>query len=158
MNFADADVVFLYLLPALNVRLRPRILDELRPGTRIVSHAFSMAEWEPDQTEEVNGRHILFWVVPAKVAGDWKVTLPNGEPATLSLTQKFQKVDGVLKTKGRSTPLKDARLKGPTLTFQFGNGADTSIATMQIDGRRLTGTVQRGSSNQPAQLTGELSQ
>jgi SAM-dependent methyltransferase len=158
LNFADADVVFLYLLPALNLRLRPRILDELRPGTRIVSHAFSMAEWEPDQTAEVNGRYILFWVVPAKVAGDWKVTLWNGEPATLSLTQNFQKVDGALKTKGRSTPLKEVRLNGPTLSFQFGDGADTSIATAQIEGRRLTGTVQRGSSNQLSQLTGELSQ
>ena len=158
MNFADADVVFLYLLPALNVRLRPRILDELRPGTRIVSHSFSMAEWEPDENAEVNGRDILFWVVPAKVEGEWKLTLPGGEQGTLSLTQKFQKVEGVLKTKGASLPLKDAQLKGPTLTFKFGNGADTSIATVEITGKRLNGTVQRGSSNQPATLTGELSQ
>jgi SAM-dependent methyltransferase len=158
MNFADADVVFLYLLPALNVRLRPRILDELKPGTRIVSHSFSMAEWEPDQTEQVDGRDILFWVVPAKVAGEWKVTLPNGEPGTLSLTQKFQKVNGVLKTKGQSMPLKEARLKGPTLTFHFGDGSNASRATAQIEGKRLTGTLQSGSSSQPAELTGELSQ
>ncbi|MGH7946581.1 MAG: SAM-dependent methyltransferase [Opitutaceae bacterium] len=158
MKFTDADVVFLYLLPELNVRLRPRILDELRPGTRIVSHAFSMAEWEPDQHANVGGRDIMFWVVPAKVAGDWKVTLPGGEEGTLSLAQKFQKVDGVLKTKNKSLPLKDARLNGAKLTFDFGNGADAGTAAAEIAGQQLTGTVQRKSSNEPAPLRGELSQ
>ena len=96
--------------------------------------------------------------MPAKVAGEWKVTLPNGDQGTLSLTQKFQKVDGVLKTKGTSTPVKDARLKGPTLTFRYGEGSNTSTATAQIEGKRLTGTLKTGSSSEPAQLTGELSQ
>jgi SAM-dependent methyltransferase len=158
MNFADADVVFLYLLPALNLKLRPRILDELRPGTRIVSHSFSMADWEPDQNAKVNGRDILFWVVPAKVAGDWKVTLPDNEPGTLSLTQKFQKVDGELKTKNKSYPLKNVRLNGTKLTFSYGNGGDTRTATADIAGKQLTGTVQRDASDQPAPLTGQLSE
>ena len=158
MNFADADVVFLYLLPALNLKLRPRILDELRPGTRIVSHSFSMADWQPDQHAEVNGRDILFWLVPAKVAGDWKVTLPNGEEGTLSLTQKFQKVDGVLKTKNESLPLKDAKLNGARLTFNYGNGSEVSHANAEIAGGRLTGLVQRKASGQPTPWSGELSQ
>lgn len=145
MNFADADVVFLYLLPALNVRLRPRILDELRPGTRIVSHAFSMAEWEPDQTAEVNGRHILFWIVPAKLAGEWKVKLPDDDQATLSLTQTFQKVNGVLKTKNQSLPLKNAQLQGAKLNFTAGNGANARSATAEFNGDRFTGLMQRGS-------------
>lgn len=158
MNFADADVVFLYLLPALNVKLRPRILDELRPGTRIVSHAFSMADWEPDQHAQVNGRDILFWVVPAKVAGDWNVTLPDGEQGTLSLTQMFQKVSGVLKTDAGSFPLKEVRLKGASLAFTIREGAEARTASAKIAGRRLTGTIQGKSSEQPASWTGTLSQ
>lgn len=158
MKFTDADVLFLYLLPALNLRLRPRILDELRPGTRVVSHSFSMAEWEPDHRDEVNGRDILFWVVPAKVDGNWKVTLPDSEEGTLSLTQKFQKVNGVLKTTKRSLPLKNGRLEGAKLTFSFGDGSEVSVATAQIDGRTLTGTVQGKPTAQPAPWSGELAQ
>ncbi|WNZ27575.1 class I SAM-dependent methyltransferase [Leptolyngbya sp. NK1-12] len=63
-DFSDATVVTLYLLPELNVKLRPKLLRELRPGTRIVSHAFDMGEWEPDQVVEVNGRTVYYWVVP----------------------------------------------------------------------------------------------
>ena len=158
MAFADADVVFLYLLPALNLKLRPRILDELRPGTRIVSHSFSMADWEPDENAKVNGRDILFWVVPAKVAGEWKMTLPDNQEGTLSLTQKFQKVDGELKTMNKSYPLRNVRLNGSKLTFSFGNGSDSRTATADIAGKQLTGTVQRDGSDQPAPLTGKLSE
>lgn len=144
MNFSDADVLFLYLLPTLNVRLRPRILDETKPGTRVVSHAFSMEEWEPDERTTVAGKTVYFWVVPAKVAGEWRVTLPSGEEATLSLTQEFQKVTGSLKTKDRSSPLSDAKLKGSTLTFRFGNGADAGEGELKLDGSQLTGEVKRG--------------
>ncbi len=63
-DFSDATVVTLYLLPELNVKLRPKLLRELKPGTRIVSHAFDMGEWKPDQTVEIDGRTIYYWVVP----------------------------------------------------------------------------------------------
>jgi protein-L-isoaspartate O-methyltransferase len=65
-DFADATVVTLYLLPELNVKLRPRLLAELKPGTRIVSHAFRMGEWEPEQTKDIGGRYIYLWTVPAR--------------------------------------------------------------------------------------------
>ncbi len=65
-NFKDATVVTLYLLPALNVKLRPKLLAELKPGTRIVSHAWNMGDWRPDKTVEVDGRKIYYWVVPPK--------------------------------------------------------------------------------------------
>lgn len=63
-NFSDATVVTLYLLPELNVKLRPKLLSELKPGTRIVSHAFDMGEWKPEQVVEVDSRTIYYWVVP----------------------------------------------------------------------------------------------
>ena len=65
-NFADASVVTLYLLPDLNVKLRPRLLAELKPGTRIVSHAFRMGDWEPEQVQDVGGRYIFLWTVPPR--------------------------------------------------------------------------------------------
>ena len=65
-NFSDATVVTLYLLPSLNVKLRPKLLAELKPGTRIVSHAFDMGDWKPEKTIDVNGRKVYFWTVPAR--------------------------------------------------------------------------------------------
>lgn len=65
---SEATVVTLYLLPGVNLRLKPRLLSELKPGTRIVSHSFDMGDWKPDKTEEVEGRHIYLWTVPARTA------------------------------------------------------------------------------------------
>ncbi|MFW7381322.1 MAG: SAM-dependent methyltransferase [Oligoflexus sp.] len=66
-DFSEATVVTLYLLPSLNVKLRPKLLQELKPGSRIVSHAFDMGEWKPDQVEELNGKRVYLWTVPKKV-------------------------------------------------------------------------------------------
>ena len=150
MQFSDADVLFLYLLPALNVRLRPRILDETRPGTRVVSNSFSMAEWEADQQEEVDDKTIYFWVVPAKVAGEWQVSLPGNEEATLSLTQEFQKVTGTVKAKDKTYPVNEGRLKGAAMNFVLGEGSGAARVTAQVDGDRMKGTVEReGKSPEP---------
>jgi ribosomal protein L11 methylase PrmA len=65
-DFKDATVITLYLLPDLNVKLRPRLLEELKPGTRIVSHQFDMGTWKPDKKLESNGRTVYFWTIPAK--------------------------------------------------------------------------------------------
>jgi predicted RNA methylase len=64
-NFSDATVVTLYLLPALNLKLLPKLLKDLKPGTRIVSHAFDMGSWKPEQALNVNGRSVYFWTIPA---------------------------------------------------------------------------------------------
>ncbi len=66
-NLKDATVVTLYLLPSVNLQLRPKLLRELKPGTRIVSHAFDMGDWKPERELDVNGRKVYYWVVPEKV-------------------------------------------------------------------------------------------
>jgi ribosomal protein L11 methylase PrmA len=66
-DFKDATVVMLYLLPSVNLQLRPKLLRELKPGTRIVSHAFDMGDWKPERELDVNGRKVYYWVVPEKV-------------------------------------------------------------------------------------------
>jgi predicted O-methyltransferase YrrM len=65
-DFSDATVITLYLLPALNLKLLPKLLQEVRPGTRIVSHAFGMGNWQPEQTLNIDGRSVYFWTIPAK--------------------------------------------------------------------------------------------
>ena len=69
-DLKDASVVTLYLLPAVNLRLRPKLLSELKPGTRVVSHSFDMGDWKPDKTVEINGSKIYYWVIPDKAPKD----------------------------------------------------------------------------------------
>jgi SAM-dependent methyltransferase len=103
-----ASVVALYLLPELNLRLRPRLLAELRPGTRIVSHAFDMGDWRPDRSAEIDGAKLYLWVVPARVAGRWILTDEHGRSAAIALGQRYQDVSG---------NVREARLSGDRLRF-----------------------------------------
>ncbi|MBN2321883.1 MAG: class I SAM-dependent methyltransferase [Acidobacteria bacterium] len=118
-DFSQATVITMYLLPDLNKKLRPTLLD-LKPGTRIVSHAFTMGEWEADQTIHKEGRTAYFWIVPAKVDGFWKWQ-EGPEPVTLRLTQNFQKIEGDLTVKGDTWPILNAELRGDQINFTWGN-------------------------------------
>src|SRR5690606_28378652 len=93
-DVSQASVVTLYLYPEINLALRPRLLNELRPGTRVLSNSFDMGEWEPD-VHDLTARSsggILMWIVPAEVAGDWRVELGDEQRFDLNATQRFQKV------------------------------------------------------------------
>ncbi|MGB7156734.1 MAG: methyltransferase domain-containing protein [Tepidisphaeraceae bacterium] len=147
MEFKDADVLAMYLLPDVNMKLRPKILDGMKPGSRIVSHSFDMDDWKPDAEDQVDDSTIYFWVVPAKVEGSWNATIKpaNGgaggaeQKATLELKQKFQDVTGTAKVDGKDFELKDAKLKGDALTFTLtGEGGDAKY-TAKVDGSKLTG-------------------
>jgi SAM-dependent methyltransferase len=113
-----ATVVTMFLLPELNVRLRPKLL-QLEPGTRIVSNSFDMDEWQADESAEVSDCDIYcvayLWIVPARVAGTWQ--LPDGR---LSLTQRFQMVSGTYTSGGANVPIQEARLRGDRLQFRAG--------------------------------------
>jgi SAM-dependent methyltransferase len=122
-DFSKATVITMYLLPDLNLRLRPKILD-MKPGTRVVSHAFSMGDWEADQTANVEERTAYLWIVPAKVAGTWTWHAGSGD-AELTLNQSYQRLEGSLKSDGRELPIRNAKLEGEHVSFEVGEGNPT---------------------------------
>ena len=135
-DFSHATVLTLYLLPQLNLKLRPKILD-MKPGTRVVSHAFTMAEWQADETANVEGRTAYFWIVPAKVEGTWR--LPQGE---LTLKQNFQMIEGTLNTAGNATPIRNGKMRGDQISFAAGNAEYTG----RVNGNSIEGTVKGSAS------------
>jgi hypothetical protein len=118
-DFSKATVITMFLLPDINLKLRPKILD-LKPGTRIVSNTFTMGDWEADQTDSPGGCDsswctALLWIVPAKVAGTHKI--PQGE---LTLKQQYQMLSGTLRTtEGRTVPV-EGRVRGEEVSFKAG--------------------------------------
>ncbi|MFA7429784.1 MAG: class I SAM-dependent methyltransferase [Rhodospirillaceae bacterium] len=116
-DISQATVLTMYLLPQVNLRLRPRILEELEPGTRVVSHAFDMDDWQPDAQDKVGTRQVFLWVVPAQVAGQWQIDSQEG-PLTISLSQTYQRIAGEAMTEGgRTLPLQNASLRGDEIRF-----------------------------------------
>jgi precorrin-6B methylase 2 len=137
-DFSQATVLTLYLLPSLNMKLRPKILD-MRPGTRVVSHAFNMEDWEADQTASVEDRNAYLWIVPAKVEGSWTWHTATSI-AELTLRQTFQKIEGSLKMGGRELPLKNAKLEGDQISFSV----DESQATLREYSGRVNASAITG--------------
>jgi len=118
-DFSRATVVTLYLLPDLNQQLRPRLLA-MPPGTRVVSHAWDMGEWEPDATFRIAQSEAFLWVVPARVEGRWTLQDEGGFiTGELELTQRFQRVGGTITLRGKAQPLLGAYVEGETLGFTF---------------------------------------
>jgi SAM-dependent methyltransferase len=113
----EASVIALYLLPRINLALRPRLLTELRPGSRVVSHAFTMGDWRPDGSDELDGRHVYLWIVPAVAEGTWEVTGADGTVQVLALEQRFQDVSGTLAGGGRVRDISGGALRGRALGF-----------------------------------------
>lgn len=133
-DFSKATVVTMFLLPDINLRLRPKILD-MKPGTRIVSNTFTMGEWEADVTETVTEGcaswcTALHWIVPAKVEGTWR--LPQGE---LTLSQSFQKLSGTLRTATNAVPITDGHMRGDEISFK----AAGVTYTGRVNGNALQG-------------------
>jgi SAM-dependent methyltransferase len=130
-DLSRATVITMYLLPRVNLALRPKLLD-LKPGTRIVSHDFSMDDWKPEHHEEVEAKDkyggsggrsdIYLWIVPAKVTGAWQSELlVRGKPVPYEITlqQEFQRVTGTARVGGQNVELQNAKLYGDALTFEF---------------------------------------
>lgn len=126
-DFSKATVITLFLLPDLNVRLRPTLLD-MKPGTRVVSNSFDMGDWQPDAQARAGGDCVSYcdamkWVVPAKVDGRWRL-----EDGDLRLSQTYQMLTGTLNRGGKTLPISDARMDGTKISFF-------------VDGKRYTGEV-----------------
>ena len=115
----------------MNVKLRPKILSDMKPGSRVVSHSFDMDDWQPDDTQEVDSSTIYYWVVPAKVEGKWDATFGD-QKGTLDLKQQYQNVSGTAKIGDKEVELKDAKLKGDTLTFCVRTGDGNRMRPLEF--------------------------
>lgn len=119
VDLRSASVITLYLLPELNMRLRPALLT-LRPGTRIVANAFDLGEWEADAIDTSTASMLRLWVVPAPVAGRWSWSLQsNGKPQKfeLDMNQQFQRVSGVVALGQQRLRLRNPKLQGDAISF-----------------------------------------
>ena len=145
VDLAPASVVTLYLLPSLNIRLRPRLLADLRPGSRVISNHFDMAGWAADEVVEAHHRRLQKWLVPARAAGEWHCTV--NDPAgrrhlRLRLEQRYQIVTGQANVGGRETPIGLGRLSGSKLSFrlvEWGRNGQIMRYSATVDHDQLRG-------------------
>jgi len=142
-DFSQATVITMFLLPDINLKLRPKILD-LKPGTRIVSNSFTMGEWDHDRSVRAGEKDgcqsyctAYLWIVPAKVGGTWH--LPSGD---LTLKQEFQKITGSIRTGGLETPIK-GKLSGDQISFTAGAAQYSG----SVSGDSIKGSVKNGTNS-----------
>ncbi len=141
-DLSQATVITMFLLSSINLKLRPIILD-LKPGTRIVSNTFTMGDWEADETASVetsdsSWNTALFWIVPAKAGGTWKMT-----DGVLSITQEYQRFSGALTSGGQTTELSECNLRGDQISFS----ARGTHYTGRVNGDSMEGTSSSGGNN-----------
>lgn len=149
-DLSQATVITMYLLPSVNRRLRPRLLD-LKPGTRIVAHDFDLDDWKPDRTSTIR-KNVFLWIVPAKIAGRWRaqVALPGGSRTVeVELNQRFQEVLGLARVDGQVAQMWEARLTGDRLSFVIVDADDREDeASLYFEGTvvgdRIEGEIRRG--------------
>jgi SAM-dependent methyltransferase len=137
-DFSSAQVITLYLLPALNMKLRPQLLS-MKPGTRVVSHSFSMEDWEADEISNIDGRRVYFWLVPATVQGTWMLDA-SGDKHELSLEQHFQRFNGTVAFGALQAGLREPRLRGSAIAFSYVDprGVRRDF-TGTVNGRQMSG-------------------
>ncbi|MCJ7563716.1 MAG: class I SAM-dependent methyltransferase [Candidatus Aminicenantes bacterium] len=149
-DFHEATAMTIYLLTSVNLRLRPKLLRELRPGTRLVSHNFGMGEWKPDQSSEVMvddiSHDVFLWIIPANVSGTW--TWNMGKPAVkgeMNLEQHFQVPSGSATVGGAATEIKDLTLKGDQIRFVIDRPVEGKLVSMVFEGKvaghNISGTI-----------------
>lgn len=146
-DLSSATVITMYLLPQVNIELRPRLLD-LKPGTRLVSHDFDMGDWKPDTHVRVDSEEkyggsggtsdIYFWVVPAAAAGIWRWELPASgktQAYELSLEQKYQAISGSVRIGGSTVKITGARLRGEDVRFAFTANVNGQALRHEVSGK-----------------------
>jgi hypothetical protein len=145
-----ASVLTMYLLPSVNIKLRPRLLTELKPGTRIVSHDFDLEDWKPDARSTVR-KNVFLWIVPAPVAGRWQIELmlPGGARRyEAEITQKFQEIDGLVRYDKKVAGLWNPALRGDRVRFTIVDDGSEPDSNLYFDGRVdgdvIAGEVLRG--------------
>ncbi len=145
-DIKQASVITMYLLTSVNRKLRPRLFEDLRPGTRVVSHSFDMGDWEPDSTlrvESSTGRNhtIYYWIMPAQVAGEWNWQV-EGNSFNLAVDQQYQEINISLNSNGSELPTNHATVKGKRISFTSDKGGQHYVYSGRVEGDTITGTVQ----------------
>jgi phospholipid N-methyltransferase len=159
-DLSKASVLTLYLLPAMMLDLRTKIFNELKPGTRIVSHDYHFGDWSPDDSlsfevpekESVTGvprATVLLWYVPARVAGTWDVSTTGGETYQLALKQRFQTIDATVSSAGKPVKAKTPALRGNDIAFVLPDGKSVARFAGRVNGESMEGTVE--AAGKPAQ-------
>ena len=171
IDLRGATVVMLYLLPGINVKLRPKLLWELKPGTRIVSNNFEMGDWGPDATDSIHHRTLYKWIVPAWVQGNWRCvidrrerrdTRPRGmggdrQHMRLSLRRHYQVISGTARLGGRDVVITDGRIRGDELSFTLWHAEAVRPPVKFV--ARVMGNMMRGtcrSNDGPAMAWGGM--
>lgn len=143
-DISDATVITMYLLSSINERLKPKLLSELKPGTRVVSHDFGMQNWEPVYQERIANSTIFLWTVPAQVDGQWQVRIEEPEGAgqyLVQMEQEFTAAAGTASAGDDSYPVEQGRIDGEQVSFVLENGEGEMTFQGRVDGDRMTGTV-----------------
>lgn len=154
-DVSRATVVTLYLLPEFMQRLRPKLFNELKPGTRIVSHDYPFDEWQYDdeisfdvpEKEFISGvpQAILYlWIVPARVEGAWRMQLDGGGEYKVMLKQRYQVLEGTIESQGRQAGLLEPKMKGTEINFVLLQGASRGQFSGRVNGDRMEGTANFG--------------
>lgn len=136
-NLKEATVVTLYLLPEINDLLMPKLLKELKPGARIVSHMWGLGDWEPDKTLNAYGKTLYMWFVPANIDGQWHVTLKNKDGLkeyTLSIRQRYQKINAVLKDSKKRYEFTHTALYGNEINLYVSYAYEGKVAVVSMEG------------------------
>ncbi len=168
-DFSQATVVTMFLLSAVNLRLRPDLLAKLQPGTRVLSHTFDMDDWEPDERQTIGRRPVYLWIIPADASGKWvwkrddgriaperiapeRTKYENRNPTetegagriTMSISQRFQMIDVAISAGGRTLTTQEATLRGDriTLIIQDEQNGTRYVCSGTIDGDFITGSLQ----------------
>jgi hypothetical protein len=161
-DISKATVVALYLSPELNRRLAPKLLKEMRPGTRVVAHVYDMGDWAPDRTEPVPDSKqfkLFLWTIPAQVAGEWRWTgrSPDGPQSdVLRLMQRYQKLQGTLMLRGKPLRITTGEMSGDRLRATVEGGEPDSPILGEIrarvSGAKMEGTLQLREGNRSTDL------
>ncbi len=158
-DFHNASAVTLYLLSTLNVRLRPILFRQLKPGTPVVSHDFDMGEWQPDEMKLVSAEdrehRVYKWIIPAQVAGTWHFTADGdrGPSYDIVMQQSFQKVTGTLRRNGQEVAIPELQLSGTQLSFVL---PDAEKFNGTVNSHNIAGTISNASGATKTQMTGRL--
>ncbi len=145
-DFSKATVVTMYLLPELNLALRPTIL-KMKPGTRVASHAFNMGDWDADVEIDSPAR-AYYWVVPAQVQGEWLISGMETDRTILKLSQFYQKIGGTLLIGNNTQPLLNPKLEGAILSFTYlDHDKSSHFVMMSVENNELKGKYKSRSYN-----------